>query len=1028
MISAFSTLRARVALLVLLATVPLVALSSYNNLQQRRQARERAGEAALHLVHLARGNEQEIVEGTRQLLIALAQLPEVRGDDPQACSALLARIRDRSQRYANLGVIDRDGRVFCSAVPFSRPVLANDRAYFREALDEGIFSVGEYQVGRITGRPSVNFGYPVLQEGGDVHAVVFAALDLAWLNELAAAQTLQEGAVLLTMDNQGAILTYFPDAGPWIGQRLPDGPLAQVILSRGGAGTIESVGLDGMPRLYAYAPLDDQSAGLFVAAGIPTSVAYAAADRALVRNLTALAILTVIFLAAAWAFAHRFVLRPVHSLARAAERITAGEMDARSELSYDDGEFGRLARTFDAMAHSLASRLRRLQAVNAIDRAITARYELPQLLDVVLEQVVSQLHVDAAAILLLDEQEGVLQVAASRGFRSPDLLNVRLAPDESYSRRVLQEQRPCYVADLRDAADLVAPRKAAEGFVSYAGAPLIAEGRLQGVLGVYHRSQLSLEEEWKRFLEALALQAGIAIDNARLLRESQRLLEKSREQALQVQQIVDTMPEGVLLLDSQRRVLLANPLARRYLAQLADAAVGDQLVTLGDLHMTDLLDPVGEDEPWHELALPGEGQIFELASQPVRHDDHLDGWVVVLRNVTEERERQEHVHTQGRLATVGQLAAGIAHDFNNIMAVILLYGQALSANPDHPRREEYLRTAVEQAQRAATLINQILDFSRDGAVERRRLELGAFARELIHLLQRTLPESIAISLDDDGCDYVVKADPARLQQVVMNLAINARDAMPGGGHLTIALHPVEIGDNDLSSLPDLAPGAYVGLSISDTGSGIAPDVLPRIYEPFFTTKPRGQGTGLGLAQAYGILKQHEGLIDVQTEVGKGTTFTLYLPALVAPSDVDSRSETDVEPLSGSGVVLLVEDDAGTRTAVAGTLSEMGYDVLEAATGRQALTLLQQHPGVDLVLSDIVMPDMDGLVLRQSVRETYPDLALLLMSGYPLQDEVIGPTHNGPLTWLKKPFTAGELAKHIRRAMSKPASAEQANVE
>jgi two-component system, cell cycle sensor histidine kinase and response regulator CckA len=291
------------------------------------------------------------------------------------------------------------------------------------------------------------------------------------------------------------------------------------------------------------------------------------------------------------------------------------------------------------------------------------------------------------------------------------------------------------------------------------------------------------------------------------------------------------------------------------------------------------------------------------------------GWVLILRDITEERQHQEYQQAQERLATVGQLAAGVAHDFNNIMAVISLYAELILKSGDPgPQNRERLLTISQQAERAASLTGQILDFSRRSVMERASFEIVPFLKESVNLVQRTLPENILIGFVCDDDQYLVNADPTRLQQVLMNLSLNARDAMPAGGELRLELTGLNLEPNQRPPLADMQPSKWLVLTITDTGAGIAPDHLLHIFEPFFSTKPPGRGTGLGLAQAYGIIRQHGGHIAVSSQVGRGATFQIYLPGL-ALNDHSGRGPDDAEDLSLHGrgeTILLVEDDNDAR--------------------------------------------------------------------------------------------------------------------
>jgi len=503
----------------------------------------------------------------------------------------------------------------------------------------------------------------------------------------------------------------------------------------------------------------------------------------------------------------------------------------------------------------------------------------------------------------------------------------------------------------------------------------------------------------------------------------------------------------VLLLDADGRVILANPAARDYLAVLCVGrdvrepqsndgipTYGDALTHLGDRPLAELLTspPKGL---WHEVA--ADARTFEVIARPMETGPQTTGWVLVVRDVTQEREVQQRIQQQERLAAVGQLAAGIAHDFNNIMAVIVLYTQLSLKAPDLPPRvRERLMTISEQANWATDLIQRILDFSRRAVLERRPMDLVTFLKEQVKLLERTLPESIKIDLSYGMGEHTVNADPTRVQQAIMNLAINARDAMPEGGELRIGLERIRIEDGKESPLPEMAlrlaqdaeAGEWVRLTVSDSGTGIPPDVLPRIFEPFFTTKAP-LGSGLGLAQVYGIVKQHEGEIDVTTKTGHGTTFTIYLPALPVKALKEPTVETPPLPKGQQETVLVVEDDTAMRDALVDCLEMLNYQVLEAATGQEALAVFEQHgddpstssehgsgQGIALVLSDLVMPEMGGLALVQALRQRDLAVKVVVLTGYPLQEKAEELRTQGIADWIHKPVDLEQLAKVIDRAL------------
>ncbi|MBN1876587.1 MAG: PocR ligand-binding domain-containing protein [Anaerolineae bacterium] len=500
--------------------------------------------------------------------------------------------------------------------------------------------------------------------------------------------------------------------------------------------------------------------------------------------------------------------------------------------------------------------------------------------------------------------------------------------------------------------------------------------------------------------------------------EREYLAAQIREQAQELQQILATVPEGVLLLDAKGRVVQANPIAEKLLVTLAGAKVGDTLTHLGNRSLTELLTSPATKGLWHEVKF--DQCIFEVIARPMNNDRGREQWVLVINDVTQAREIQEQLQRQERMAAVGQLAAGIAHDFNNIMAIIVLYAQMIARVEGLPEHvQERITVIDQQAWHATRLIQQILDFSRKSVLERQPLDLLPLLKEQCKLLERTLPEDIELRLDYEPDEYIVNADLVRIQQVIMNLAVNARDAMPKGGKLRIVLsNTTETDKVRCVTCGEVSDGEWVRITVTDTGSGISPDVLPYIFEPFFTTKAPGQGTGLGLSQVYGIVKQHEGHIDVMTRVEKGTTFSVYLPVLLTPPP--KARIGDIQALvQGQGeTILVVEDNATLRQALMDNLSLLNYRVREAANGREALKILQQSAGeIALVVSDLVMPEMGGQALFYTMRQLGLTSPLVLLSGHPMENELRSLQAQGLAGWMFKPLDMEQLSHLLAQLLS-----------
>jgi len=349
-----ASLRTRLLLLVLLAVIPALGLTLYTNLEERQLRKALVQEHAMRLSRLVSADHERLIEDARKLLAALARLPGVREGKRAACDPLFADLLTRHSSYANLGVIGADGNVLCSGLPMTGQVYVGDRAYFRRARETRDFAIGDYQIGRITRKATVNFGHPVLDNRGHVRVVLFAALDLAWLNELAGRVGLPAGSTLTVIDRNGTILSRYPDEGKWVGKLMPEPLVLNAILNQQGNGTTDAPGADGIPRLFSFAPFGAaQSADAYVSVGIPAAVAFAGANQILARNIAMLGLVAGLALAAAWVGGNLFIVRQIQALVGATKRVAAGELGVRTGLPQGQGELSQLAGAFDQMAESL---------------------------------------------------------------------------------------------------------------------------------------------------------------------------------------------------------------------------------------------------------------------------------------------------------------------------------------------------------------------------------------------------------------------------------------------------------------------------------------------------------------------------------------------------------------------------------------------------------------------------------------------------------------------------------------------------
>lgn len=357
----------------------------------------------------------------------------------------------------------------------------------------------------------------------------------------------------------------------------------------------------------------------------------------------------------------------------------------------------------------------------------------------------------------------------------------------------------------------------------------------------------------------------------------------------------------------------------------------------------------------------------------------------IFRDVTEKQEAQKRFVMQERLAAVGSLMAGIVHDFNNALSPIILHSEILLSEGSICKSGiETLKVILQQALHAGSLTEQILDFSRQNRTIMQTLNITHCLREFKKLFTRTFPENINIKFDYGSEDFFITGDANRLKQSLLNLAINARDAMPKGGELHLRLSCLVLDPGEPPPFLGMQPGKWIRLDVTDTGEGIPAEHLPHIFEPFFTTKKDGKGHGLGLTQVYGIVKQHNGFIDVVSRPGKGTTFTIYMPAVSEWKVVEEEMDAEILVTGDQETILVVEDDKATRQALCETLEHMNYRAIAAENSREAIEIYERE-NINLVLCDLVMPKMGGRELHEALKERDPDVRMIIITGYPLED-------------------------------------------
>jgi PAS domain S-box-containing protein len=601
---------------------------------------------------------------------------------------------------------------------------------------------------------------------------------------------------------------------------------------------------------------------------------------------------------------------------------------------------------------------------------------------------------------------------------------------EGLAGRAWQTRNPVWIRHMCEDAALPRRSVAAELELGAGMAiPVLAGEEVVAVLEFFTRAPHELDAHLLDLVSAVASQIGSFVRRKR----AEEALRAARQQ---LRLILDSTAEAIYGIDLQGNCTFANVACLRMLGYREERdVVGKNMHCLMHHTRAD-----GTRYPVTECiiyaaGLRGDGACSEddvlwradgtsfpaeIRSVPLLRDGVRVGAVVSFVDITERkqaaealRKTEERLRNAAKMEAVGQLAGGIAHDFNNILAVILTDCSLLLERIEegNPFREDIVEIR-ECSERGAALTRQVLAISRNQVLVQEVIDLNDVAERMGKLLRRVIGGDVELVTSLARPLGAIKADVGQLEQVILNLAVNARDAMPGGGRLTIETSHVEL---DSSDAPSPQTNRYVLLAVTDTGHGMDAATQSRIFEPFFTTKERGKGTGLGLSTVYGIVRQSGGAIRVYSEPGRGTSFKVYLPIID-----DSRCETRIRQtptrLDGSETILVVDDDVLVRSVARKALESKGYTVLQAATGQEALEMCSRDPqAVDLVVSDVVIPGINGVQLTRLIRERHPNIRVLLMSGY-AERAVVGEAPADGLLFLSKPFTSERLARKVREAI------------
>ena len=980
------SIRVAILLLVLVAVLPLLAIIGFNIYAKFADEREEAETRALTVVRLLSARVDDHLVEVQSLLLALSKMVSSNPADLASNDALLASIRaELPDYYSNLNVSDLQGRNIGSSersAEARQRLFVGDRLYFLKARDERQLAIGEPAISRTRNVWTIGFARPVLDDRGNVVAVVSAATQLDRLTTLLDPGALPPDSVITVLNEAGTVIVRTLAPELWIGQNISAvASVADALRRRYGVDLLPSA--DGIRRLSAWQMANRVPWLIYV--GIPVDEALESAYVALWRGL-GIGLVTLAASLLLAVFLSRRIVAPIRQVAADATAFGGGDLGRRSAIG-TGGEIGALAAAFNRMADAIGDRELRHRLVS---RATN--------------DVIWDASPTGNRLTWSDSLERVFGYTPDQVGPSAEWWRERLHPDDrtrvvSALRQALKSGGEAWANEYRfRRADGSYAPIVDRGFIARdaAGRTTRVIGSMIDVTDRYAREEALRETaDFKAAILASALDPIVTVDrDGRILEFSaaaERTFGFSRSEVL-----FHDMAE--LIMPARYREQHRQGMAR-YLATGKSTILGQRL----------------------ELAaLRKDGSEFpiELAIATIDLHGRL-AFTATMRDLSERKATEEQLAQAQKMEAVGHLTGGVAHDFNNLLAVILgnleLIEERIPANsPLH----NLVATAMRSTHRGAELTQRLLAFARRQPLSPQPVSLNRLVSNMTQLLQRTLGETIEVATVLAAGVWTARVDPVQVESALLNLAVNARDAMPKGGKLTIEVANTVLDEDYANAQKDVRPGRYIMIAVTDTGVGMPHAVLERAFEPFFTTKGVGRGSGLGLSMVYGFVKQSGGNIKIYSEVGHGTTVRMYFPKTDAPADTAAiAADEPQEPPARPTVILVVEDDPDVRTIADQMLSSLGYRVLQAVDGPSALAVLDSTPEIELVLTDVVLPrGMRGTDIAREAKLRRPDIKILYMSGY-TENAII---HQGAVDegveLLSKPFRKAELSRKLRKIL------------
>ena len=993
------SIRTQIFLIAFIVAVPAACIIIYSGILMREEAMNDARMATLRLADVIAAEQQNLVAAAHQEIITLAQLPDVKRQNASMVQRILTDILALNTQFSNIFLADMSGRVWASAVPLLLNQNISDRRYFKNAVASGRLSSGEYVISRATARPAFNVAASLKNEHGHTIGAICVGIKLNAYKQALERSKLPSGTSFILLDYRGVVLYRPISPEEYVGRQfnaaqfksMQDGPDEDTL--------VDVTGIRGDKRVVTYRKLrlsGEPSPYMYIRVGIPIATSLAEANKMLLRNLVILTAFLVLAVSFSWLIGTRSIADRITALENATRNLAEGDRHARVSDLVRGGELGRLGQTFDAMALKLSMRE---QALVESERNYREIFNATK--DCIFVY-------DAESGKIIEVNKGAEELY---GYPRPEILNASfdeiVCGEPPYSiqdmhrwiRKVLQEGPQSF--------EWLSRRKTGESFWTEMMLTTTSIGGAGRVLAVVRdiTERKKTEEEQQKLVS---------------------LIEMSRD--------------FISIKDLDGRILYTNAAGLKLvgldtLGESLGKPIQDFLMKADHRRLeAEIMPAIMSAGTWiGELALrhfkTGASIPVEMSAFIIR--DTRSGKPIALANISRDITERKHAEDENKrlqsqllhiqkMESIGQLAGGIAHDFNNILAAIIGYGNVmqLKLGADDENRI-FVDHILASAERAASLTQSLLAFSRKQIIDPRNVNVNDIINKVERLLSRIIGEDITLTTSLSRGVLTIFVDPTQVEQMLMNLATNARDAMPAGGKLVIETSRVELDHAGAVTQGLGKAGPYAVITVRDTGSGIDDSMKDKIFEPFFTTKEAGKGTGLGLSIVYGIVKQNNGHIIVSSEHEKGTVFTIYLPLVnIRAEDTALSGKTALKPIQGGReTVLLAEDNESVRKLTHAILSEFGYTVIDARDGDQAIRVfLENKDTVDLLLIDVIMPGKNGREVYEAAKKIRPGLKVIFTSGYPsdlIQKE--GVLEQG-FHFLSKPSTPRDIITKVREVL------------